>query len=89
MAETSAGGLGRLRGKNVTGAAKGTGRATAELFAHEGANLVVTNVDEEGLLGLSAELEDAGTPVAAVVGDVSDPGDARDMIRAAVDRFGV
>jgi NAD(P)-dependent dehydrogenase (short-subunit alcohol dehydrogenase family) len=44
-------GLGRLRGKSVvvTGAAKGIGRATAELFAREGALLVLTDVDEAGL----------------------------------------
>ena len=76
--------MGRLRGKAsvVTGAAKGIGRATAELFALEGASLVVTDVDEDGLSRLNAELEGAGTPIAAVVGDVSDPGDAQGMIRA-------
>ena len=44
MAET---GLGRLNGKScvVTGAARGIGRATAELFAREGARLVVNDVD--------------------------------------------
>jgi NAD(P)-dependent dehydrogenase (short-subunit alcohol dehydrogenase family) len=44
-------GLARLRGKSavVTGAAKGIGRATAELFAREGALLVLTDVDEAGL----------------------------------------
>jgi NAD(P)-dependent dehydrogenase (short-subunit alcohol dehydrogenase family) len=44
-------GLGRLRGKLavVTGVAKGSGRATAELFAREGALLVMTDVDEAGL----------------------------------------
>ncbi len=47
-------GLGRLRGKSavVTGAAKGIGRATAELFACEGARLVITDVDRKGLEGL-------------------------------------
>src|SRR5918998_76339 len=44
-------GLGRLRGKSavVTGAAKGIGRATAELFAREGARLVVNDVEGEAL----------------------------------------
>ncbi len=90
MAEGRAGELGRLRGKAavVTGAAKGIGRATAELFAREGADLVINDVDEDGLSKLSTELEGAGTPVAAVVGDVSDPGDTQGMIRACVERFG-
>ena len=90
MAEGGVGGLGRLRGKAavVTGAAKGIGRATAELFAREGADLVINDVDEDGLSKLSTELEGTGTPVEAVVGDVSDSGDARSMIHACVDRFG-
>ena len=88
MAEAAARGLGRLRGKVavVTGAAKGIGKATAELFAREGARLVVTDVDEDGLSQLRESL--AGSEVEAVVGDVSVVEDARRMIGAAVDGFG-
>jgi NAD(P)-dependent dehydrogenase (short-subunit alcohol dehydrogenase family) len=55
-------GLGRLRGKSavVTGAAKGIGRATAELFAREGARLVVNDVDADGLEGLQERLAPRG-----------------------------
>src|ERR671910_567335 len=69
VTEATAGGLGRLRGKVtvVTGAAKGIGRATAELFAREGARLVITDVDEEGLSELQRRLADSES----VVGDVS------------------
>ena len=71
MTEAAARGLDRLLGKVVvvTGAAKGIGRATAELFASEGARLVITDVDESGLSGLRKRL--AGSEVEAVVGDVS------------------
>lgn len=89
MTESGAnGGLGRLRGKSavVTGAAKGIGRATAELFAREGARLVVTDVDREGLEGLAESL--SGVEVEAVVGDVSQVEDARRMIGAAVESYG-
>jgi NAD(P)-dependent dehydrogenase (short-subunit alcohol dehydrogenase family) len=83
-------GLGRLRGKSavVTGAAKGIGRATAELFAREGARLVVTDVDEAGLGDLRERLAQSGTEIVEVVGDVSAPEDARRMIRASVEGFG-
>ena len=88
MTEAAARGLDRLLGKVVvvTGAAKGIGRATAELFASEGARLVITDVDESGLSELRKRL--AGSEVEAVVGDVSVVEDARRMIRTAVENFG-
>jgi NAD(P)-dependent dehydrogenase (short-subunit alcohol dehydrogenase family) len=87
-ASESARGLGRLRGKSavVTGAAKGIGRATAELFAREEARLVLADVDEDGLAELRKRLDWAEVEV--VVGDVSKPEEARRMISAAVERFG-
>jgi NAD(P)-dependent dehydrogenase (short-subunit alcohol dehydrogenase family) len=83
-------GLERLRGKSavVTGAAKGIGRATAELFAREGARLVVNDVDEDRLTKLRERLADSGVEVEAVVGDVSVVEDARRIIEAAVEEFG-
>jgi len=87
VAET---GLNRLGGKSavVTGAAKGIGRATAELFASEGARLVINDVDEAGLKDLEGRLSGEGAEVVSVVGDVSDVDDARRMIGAAVESFG-
>jgi NAD(P)-dependent dehydrogenase (short-subunit alcohol dehydrogenase family) len=83
-------GLNRLGGKSavVTGAAKGIGRATAELFAREGARLVVNDVDEAGLKDLEEKLSGQGAEVVPVVGDVSDVDDAKGIIGAAVDSFG-
>ncbi len=84
-------GLGRLRGKSVviTGAAKGIGRATAELFAKEEARLVVTDIDREGVEKVAEDLRNAGAEdVVVVVGDVSEPEDAKAMIGACVEEFG-
>ena len=72
----------------ITGAAFGIGRATAELFAHEGARLTLTDIQGEPLLALADELRNAGVEVETVVGDVSVEDDARRMIAAATDRFG-
>ncbi|HTR11693.1 MAG TPA: SDR family oxidoreductase [Roseiarcus sp.] len=49
--------VGRLEGKVavLTAAAAGIGRATAEAFAREGARVVATDVNIEGLAGLDAE----------------------------------
>ncbi|MGW6913786.1 SDR family NAD(P)-dependent oxidoreductase [Kitasatospora sp. NPDC054939] len=78
---------GRLAGKScvVTGAASGIGRAVAERFAHEGALVVATDIDAEGLSRLAEALPEA---VTTVVGDVSLAEDARRMVRAAVERHG-
>jgi 2-dehydro-3-deoxy-L-fuconate 4-dehydrogenase len=48
---------GRLQGKTafVTAAAAGIGRATAIAFASEGASVIATDIDEDGLAGLSGE----------------------------------
>ncbi len=83
-------GLERLRGKSavVTGAAKGIGRATAELFAREGARLVVNDVDEYRLTKFRERLADSGVEVEAVVGDVSVVEDAQRIIEVAVEEFG-
>ena len=83
-------GLNRLGGKSavVTGAAKGIGRATAGLFAREGARLVVNDVDEAGLEDLKEKLSGQGAEVVSVVGDVSEVDDAKGIIGAAVDSFG-
>jgi NAD(P)-dependent dehydrogenase (short-subunit alcohol dehydrogenase family) len=72
----------------ITGAAKGIGRATAELFATEGARIVAGDIDREGLDRLRERLEAQGAELVTVVGDVSEPKDARRMIEAAVERFG-
>ena len=81
---------GRLLGKSavITGAAFGIGRATAELFAREGARLIVTDIQDEPLLALADGLRHAGAEVETVIGDVSVENDARRMVAAAVDRFG-
>ena len=83
-------GLNRLGGKTavVTGAAKGIGRATAELFAREGAKLVINDVDEAGLKDLERTLSGQGAEVVSVVADVAVVDDARRIIGAAVGSFG-
>ena len=81
---------GRLLGKSalVTGAAAGIGRATAELFAREGARLTVADINSDGLATLRESLANVTGDVAVVTADVSKADDVRRMINAAVDHYG-
>ena len=83
-------GRGRLRGKSalITGAAAGIGRATAELFAREGARLVLADINTDGLSALRDSLADVTGDVALVTADVAKPADARRMIEVAIERYG-
>jgi NAD(P)-dependent dehydrogenase (short-subunit alcohol dehydrogenase family) len=69
----------------VTGGASGIGRATAELFAREGAKVVVADIDVDGGDALVAGLGDA---VAFRRTDVSDREDVQALVDFAVDTFG-
>ncbi len=71
-----------LRGKNVflTGAASGIGRATAVLAAEQGATLFLTDVNQQGLIDVVAEITDAGGDVAyAAPVDIADHDGVRAM----------
>jgi NAD(P)-dependent dehydrogenase (short-subunit alcohol dehydrogenase family) len=80
----------RLHGKSavITGAAAGIGRATAELFAREGARLVLADINSDGLSALRDSLAKVTDDVAIVTADVSQPEDVRRMINVAVEQYG-
>ena len=79
-----------MRGKSalITGAAAGIGRATAELFAREGARLVLADINTDWLLALRDSLADLTGDVALVTADLSKPADARRMIEVAIEHYG-
>jgi 3-oxoacyl-[acyl-carrier protein] reductase len=81
---------GRLEGKVavVTGAGSGIGRASAELFAAQGARVVVVDVNSESSREAAEAIGQAGGEAIAVATDVSDPGAVQAMADAAVERFG-
>lgn len=69
---------GRVAGKValVTGAASGLGRAIALMLAREGARLVVSDINLEGVQGVAAEIGKSAAAIAAIAiaHDVTDPG---------------
>jgi NAD(P)-dependent dehydrogenase (short-subunit alcohol dehydrogenase family) len=72
----------------VTGGASGIGRALVDRFAADGMNVVVADVDEEGLAATVAALEGAGHRALGVRTDVSRLEDLRALGDAAIDAFG-
>ncbi|MCL1634761.1 SDR family oxidoreductase [Luteimonas sp. SX5] len=72
----------------VTGASSGIGRATAKLFAREGASLVVAARSAQPLRDLVAEIAADGGRATACIGDVRDEDFARRMVDTAREAYG-
>lgn len=74
----------------VTGAASGMGRATAHLFAAEGARVAVTDLRQEACDAVVAEIAAVEAPgeAAAWALDVSDPDTIMRVVGEAAERFG-
>jgi NAD(P)-dependent dehydrogenase (short-subunit alcohol dehydrogenase family) len=72
----------------VTGASSGIGRATAKLFAAEGARVVVGARRESELQSLVQEIEAAGGTAVALAGDVRSEAYAAALVDLAVSRYG-
>lgn len=78
---------GLLTGKTaiVTGSARGIGRATAELLAGSGANVVITDLDGDVAQQAATEI---GGNVVSVGGDITASGEPDKIVKKAIDEFG-
>jgi short-subunit dehydrogenase len=72
----------------ITGASSGIGRATALLFAKQGADVVLASRNDDALIDLAAECQSLGGRGLAVPTDVSRNRRIKHLARAARSRFG-
>ncbi len=78
-----------FRGKTIviTGAASGIGRATALIFAREGANVVCADIDEGGVEKTAEAIGKLGAQALALTIDVTKRAAVADMIELALNDF--
>jgi len=72
----------------ITGAANGMGRATAHLFADEGAQVAVVDVDADGVERVAKEITGAGGTAHGWMLDLRDADAIRQVIEAVAAQFG-
>src|SRR5829696_294547 len=72
----------------ITGAATGIGRATALLFAGEGASVVIADVNEDDAQRTVANIEDEGGSARFVQADVSEAEDVQALMERAAEEMG-
>lgn len=84
-------GSGRLEGKAtiITGADSGIGKAVAIAFAREGADVLISYLDEhEDALQTQRWVEQAGRHAVLLPGDLAEPAHCRAVVDRAVQEFG-
>jgi dihydroanticapsin dehydrogenase len=72
----------------ITGAATGIGRATALLFAKEGASVVVADINEDDARRTVADIEDKGGSARFVQTDVSEAEDVQALMERSAEEMG-
>jgi len=72
----------------ITGAASGIGRATALIFAREGANVVCADINGDGAHSTAAEVNAMGAQALGLAVDVTMRGQLEDLVRRTIGSFG-
>jgi NAD(P)-dependent dehydrogenase (short-subunit alcohol dehydrogenase family) len=89
--EESYKGSGKLLGRKaiITGGDSGIGRAVAIAFAREGADVLISYLNEDEDAKTTAKyVEDAGRKAVLLAGDISDEEHCKQIVQRAVDEFG-
>lgn len=72
----------------VTGAASGIGRTTAQLYASEGAKVVVSDVSEKGGEETVRLIQDNGSDAVFIQTDISDPVQCETLVNGTLEAYG-
>lgn len=72
----------------ITGSGRGIGAATAQLFAEQGAQVVVSDLDREPAEAVAEGIRAAGGEALAVAGDVTDPAFPDMIMKSTMDAYG-
>ncbi|MCC3305242.1 SDR family NAD(P)-dependent oxidoreductase [Sneathiella sp. HT1-7] len=82
--------MGRLAGKTaiITGAGRGIGFSTAALFANEGANVVICDIQEESCECACKEITEEGGSALSQPMDVINEGDWKSVFAKSIEAFG-
>jgi len=72
----------------ITGGSLGLGKATAILFAKEGAKVIITGRNEERLKDAVEEAKKEGIEIEYLVGDVSDEQRTIETVQHILDKYG-
>jgi NAD(P)-dependent dehydrogenase (short-subunit alcohol dehydrogenase family) len=68
----------------ITGAASGIGRATALIFAREGANVVCADINDKGASETAVEVDKKGSKALAIKVDVTKRVEVKEMANRAI-----
>ena len=71
----------------ITGAAHGIGKATAQLFAEEGAVLALGDIDRDAIEAVANQLRAQGTEVLAVAGDLTAEDGAKSLMQQTLETY--
>jgi NAD(P)-dependent dehydrogenase (short-subunit alcohol dehydrogenase family) len=72
----------------ITGAASGIGRAISLEFAKEGADVVLSDIDEKGLINVANQIREMGKKAVFVTADATRIHDVEKMLKIALEKFG-
>lgn len=73
----------------ITGASGGIGKSCSEIFASEGFNVVMADIDKKALNSVSENLKRKNLSVLPIYTDVSDPTSVENMVNKAIETYGM